>query len=75
MNKSPTPHVVSRVPGTDAFTYRGIKFEVNRTARGKKGCYKTLGGEGITAVTRKQLIAAIDRYRYQAPTCSCWCPQ
>ena len=66
-------HAVSKVLGTtNRYKYRGIVFEVDPKLRGKKGHYKTTGSEDISTATRKQLIAAIDRFRYQAPTCSCW---
>lgn len=66
-------HSVTKVVGTaNRYEYRGIVFELNPLLRGKKGCYKTTGPEDISTATRKQLIAAINRYRYQAPTCSCW---
>lgn len=67
-----TPRVTKVIGTKHCYEYRGIVFELNPLLRGKKGCYKTSGSEGISTATRKQLIAAIDRYRYQAPTCSCW---
>lgn len=66
-------HTVTKVVGLpNVYQYRGVVFEMDPELRGKKGCYSTVGSEGITATNRKQLIAAIDRFRYQAPTCSCW---
>jgi len=71
---STTEHSVQGCPEYPGrYVYRGVYFSVSPELRGKKGCYRTFGDSNISTVTRKQLLAAIDRYRYQAPTCSCWC--